>query len=806
MSPLKFARLLMYGGSRRYLKAARFFFLFAALFGLVFANSITAMAQSPQPFQASLSGLTCVTAQGSSRSPGQAQLRANLTVTGGQPETIHFNGTATIFVYVGATQKTNMTVSDSDSSSSNRFWSFNPATISYPQTQNVTSISVTIETYPYLTSCTGTMTVNVLSSSGAILATTSGGAVGEGSSDIWYKVVALPLFSDPMLGANNVSASNPVTPIIPGLGDLYNFIMYIAMIILIVGAFFSYGLRHTGLFGEKQQEGGSGGGSLVSLISTLVVGLVVILVFPYIYDEIATVVNYLTQTIIAYPNPYNTYGSSLQILWNDMEFSTLPSWFLITTVGAFFQLAFYIISAIVYIILFFLGVIRIFIIAAMIVAFPISMGLKMFPFTKKLSSMIEDTFFGLILAALMSAIILGVGSYILKPNIWNQTGNIFFQAVGQNGTNWVAAAAIIAAILMPTVFAPLTAMVFQTSSQIAMTGVGAATMIAAGVTTGGIGGVGAGMSGIASATQLAAQTGQAAPSFVQKAAIAAKEYARTAIPAQLAAMGGGLAMGALGGAGATQAARAIRQVTPIVQSPGKITAGAAERQQQAYARGLGSHAQQKFSSQMAEHALKAPQVVSNPVIQQHAQNTYGGALSNTDKSGLLGLAGVSGVAPEILQQMDFSPIQQQINSNPQYAASIWSAQHQGKNVSDAIDGVRRARKGRLKGPEDTPAFGNPTADYDKWKGNVLKWGNDMMMQKGRFLDYAMSRNKEWAKLRTLDPQTKDIINSHLVDKVLQPIQHDERKLFSVYAKLNGVQKTPRSTPSKIKTPNRRHKP
>ena len=625
------------------------------------------------------------------------------------------------------------------------------------------------------------MTINVLSSSGAILATTSGTVVEEGSSDIWYKVVALPLFSDPVLGTGNVDSSNPVTPIIPGLGDLYNFIMYIAIIILIVGAFFSYGLRHTGLFGEKQQQEQ---GSIVSLISSLVVGLVVILVFPYIYNEIATVANYLTQTIIAYPNPYSTYAISLQILWNDMEFVSQPSLWTIITSG-FFQLVFFIISGIVYIILFFLGVIRIFIIAAMIVAFPISMGLKMFPFTKKLSSMIEDTFFGLILASLMSSIILGVGSYILQPSVWNSTGNIFFQAVGQNGTNWVAAAAIIAAILMPTVFAPLTATVFQTSSQIAMTGVGAATMIAAGVATGGIGGVGAGMSGIQSATQLAAQTGQAPPSFIQKAAIAAKEYARTAVPAQLAAIGGGLATGALGGAGASQAARVIGKTVPTIQSPGRLAAGAAQRQQQEYVKGLGSHVQQQLPNAVATHTAEAPHIVSNPVFQQHAQNVYSN-LSNDDKVGIMGLAGVS-ATPEILQSMDFGPIQQQINTNPQFAAGIWSATHQGETVNGALTQLKHTRVGHPRNPKDTPTFGNPSADYEKWKGNVLKWGNDMMTQKGRFLEHVMAHNEKWAGLRTLDPQTKDIINSQLVDKVLQPIQHDEKKLFSLYDKLNDAQ-------------------
>jgi hypothetical protein len=119
-------------------------------------------------------------------------------------------------------------------------------------------------------------------------------------------------------------------------------------------------------------------------------------------------------------------------------------------------LAAYIVALIVYMMTIFLGVIRIWLVAVIVMAFPISLALKLIPFTKKLSAIVEDTRYGLILASLMSSIAIGVAVYVLQDAptgpIWNAT---IFAGTGINGiANWVAAAALFTAILIPTLFAP----------------------------------------------------------------------------------------------------------------------------------------------------------------------------------------------------------------------------------------------------------------------------------------------------------------------------------------------------------------
>ena len=382
------------------------------------------------------------------------------------------------------------------------------------------------------------------------------------TSDIWYKVVALPLFNDSMLGATSVTTYDPV---IPGLGNVYNFILIVAIIIITVGAAIALILKRMGKHGSD------------SMVMDVIVGLVAVIAFPSLYDGVARMINYLTQALIAYPNPYYDYGSTLQVLWNAMEFAHGWSlWTLLT--NSFLQIVFFVISGIIYIMLFFLGVARIFLIGAMIVAFPLSMGLRLIPFTKKLSSMVDDTLFGLMLASVMSAVVLGVGSFILSPSVWNSSsGNIFFQAVGDNGQNWVAAASLLTAILLPTVLAPLTATIFQTASQVAMTGVGVATMIASGVATGGAGGLGAAGSAVETLGRKAQISGLPPPSVAQKLVAGMKAFGSTGLPAigyNVATLG---TAGFVGALGASSAGSVMRRAIPL-QTP-QIMASRARSQQ-----------------------------------------------------------------------------------------------------------------------------------------------------------------------------------------------------------------------------------
>jgi hypothetical protein len=288
---------------------------------------------------------------------------------------------------------------------------------------------------------------------------------GNIENDIYYKVVALPLFNDSMLGVSGVNSTDPQLP----LSGIYNFMMGISLIIIVGG-----GLLSAFLFSKFDNEPMER--KPLRVITSIVLAIAAVLIFPAVYNEIARVVNYLDMGIISYPKPYQDYATTLQTLWNNLQNQQggITIWNFFSQ--AFLQIADWVIALIVWLLLYFLGTIRIFMLGAVIVGFPISMGLRLIPFAKKLSDMIDDTLFGLILASIMSSIVLGVGSYMLGN--WSTPGNIFaFAGIGQN---WVADSAIIAALLMPTVFAPLTATVFQTSSQIAMAGGSVAAMMVGG--------------------------------------------------------------------------------------------------------------------------------------------------------------------------------------------------------------------------------------------------------------------------------------------------------------------------------------
>ena len=197
----------------------------------------------------------------------------------------------------------------------------------------------------------------------------------------------------------------------------------------------------------------------------------------------------------------------------------------------------------------------------MLAAFPVAVGLRMIPFTRKLSQMVEDTLFGLILASLMSAIVIGVASNVLQSN---SSSNIFNVVQGWQG--WMAAAALFAAVLMPTVFAPLTSIVFQTASQAAMTGVGVGTAIVAGGAIAGVGGVGAAKMAVGGLTMPGSPGylgSGVTPTTGQKLAAGMKAFSRHSFPAMLSNITSLGAAGTLGALGAGEGARIVNRTLPL---------------------------------------------------------------------------------------------------------------------------------------------------------------------------------------------------------------------------------------------------
>jgi hypothetical protein len=362
-------------------------------------------------------------------------------------------------------------------------------------------------------------------------------------------IVALPLINDSMLGTN-VTSSDPVLPAIDGM---YNFIMIVAFIILGVSVIVE---MITGALGRRRQQGQDA--YSVQFLFNIAAGVVIILIFPMLYDYIARTVNYLDMTIIAYPAPYTSYSSSISYVWNEIVFGG-SIWDLIT--AGILAAARAIMMLILYVMTYLLGMVRLFIIGVMLAAFPVAVGLRMIPFTRKLSQMVEDTLFGLILASLMSAIVIGVAANVLQSN---SSSNIFNVVQGWQG--WMAAAALFAAVLMPTVFAPLTSIVFQTASQAAMTGVGVGTAIVAGGAIAGVGGVGAAKMAVGGLTMPGSPGylgSGVTPTTGQKLAAGMKAFSKHSFPAMLSNITSLGAAGTLGALGAGEGARIVNRTLPL---------------------------------------------------------------------------------------------------------------------------------------------------------------------------------------------------------------------------------------------------
>jgi hypothetical protein len=378
-------------------------------------------------------------------------------------------------------------------------------------------------------------------------------------------IMEMPLFNETTLGTT-VYCAPTTSPCGLPLQGFYDFIFIIA--IILAGGGLLIALANKQLAGDERQN----------VVLDFVIAVLFIVLFPVIYNNIALLTNYLDMTILAGPNlPYTDYGLQISLVWGKLLSWAQGGGIWGILVSPITSVAGWIVALIVYLMTIFLGVIRIWLVTVMVIGFPISLALKQIPFAKKLSSMVEDTLYGLMLASLMSSVAIGVAAYILADApggpVWSAT---IFAGTGINGiSNWVAAAALFTAVLIPTVFAPLTGTLFQTASQAAMVGVGvgasmagaaAAPMVgAAGSGLGGVGalgGMGKGMSGaLAEAPQ---SMGQQAASTMQNMGLG--ERLLYAVPHSLKNMAVVGTTGVLAGMGASSAARSIATVAPLSSS------------------------------------------------------------------------------------------------------------------------------------------------------------------------------------------------------------------------------------------------
>ncbi len=280
-----------------------------------------------------------------------------------------------------------------------------------------------------------------------------------------------------MLGAyaTKPSQAYPALPLAP----YYNLIAIVGIIVLIPLAFLDL------ITPDKRANAHN-------VLVKIVIGVLVILLFPYIYDHIAYMLNTLNQMIIAYPANFQFYNAKLANLEADLIFpSAIDVWSLLTTAIMF--IGYVVVTVILWIMNYILGTVRILLIAGMIIMFPLSLALRDFYYTAKLGRMIEDTLFGLMLATMLSAVMLGVAEYLLSN--WNSVDNMFRLAGIQ--PQWVAISAVLGALLAPTVLAPLVSTVYMATTEVASVAGGVAVAMGMSAVSGGVsGGLGAAQKGL----------------------------------------------------------------------------------------------------------------------------------------------------------------------------------------------------------------------------------------------------------------------------------------------------------------------
>jgi len=302
------------------------------------------------------------------------------------------------------------------------------------------------------------------------------GIEGQGFAliDLYNTIIALPQFNDSMLDAYATAPSQEY-PALP-LGPYYNLLMIVAIIVLIPIAFLDL------LSPDERRRT-----TLPGILKKISAGILIMLIFPFLYDKIAYLMNTLNTEVLAYPTVANQQLSwvyAQEKLANLETYMLFPSvWTAITVLETSLLIVGYLVVAvIVWIMSYMLGTVRILLLAGMIAMFPLSIALRDFHYTQKLGRIIEDTLFGLMLASILSSVMLSVATYLLQN--WNSSANMFRLAGIQ--PQWVAITAVLTAMVAVTILAPYTSATYQIVSETGMVAGGVASAVWLGALSGGI--------------------------------------------------------------------------------------------------------------------------------------------------------------------------------------------------------------------------------------------------------------------------------------------------------------------------------
>ena len=333
-----------------------------------------------------------------------------------------------------------------------------------------------------------------------------------------------------------------------------------------------------------------GHGTAVNILTSSFFTLVMLFLFPTVWNACAGLINYLTHPyshVILEPGMLQDVARKMAefsgggFTWEGAK-NALAQLFL----GVFFLVLGFAVTVSVAV----MGLLRVFFIGAVCVLMPIMLVLRLIPQIQRIADTFIEVCIGLSVASLVAAVFFRFGYHILY-GIAGEAGWAGFPAV------IAAVGTVLAAAMMPTILAPRMGWLFSMAGQMVtgatVAGALAITGAATGAAIGGIGGVAGAVSGMRGA--LAAATGQ--PVGIREAAGA------------LGTRGllGAFASGALSGglAGAYGMARGGGSPAGVVRAGVRIAEATRAAHQTAFGRVLQDRAGTVFNT-MALHNFVEP--------------------------------------------------------------------------------------------------------------------------------------------------------------------------------------------------------
>lgn len=295
----------------------------------------------------------------------------------------------------------------------------------------------------------------------ALAAIVNAWVIGSADRSFFELMVKMPKFVDKP-DATLADYEAPSTPSEkPGMIETYHNLRLIAIFVM-AGAFILGMILFLGEeFGVQRK------GQAIELVANTLIYSLFLMVFPVLWDGVATGVEYLNIYILnpSNPTPENAAARAKDLFIKlggiNTEFdmgkllegtgralvgdqSGLTQFFhdILTSVFRAF------LAALIFLMMFIIGTIRIVLTAAIIVGLPMVLAIKLVPWVRKPADRLLETLYGLVVATVISSIVVVAGAAYLDT--------LSKDGVVENFQAFVAAAAvIILAVFMPVMLSPM---------------------------------------------------------------------------------------------------------------------------------------------------------------------------------------------------------------------------------------------------------------------------------------------------------------------------------------------------------------